>query len=173
MKKSRGNILQSVAEDEVVQTLAGLPEELRMRATSVPIVYDSRSLEALDDDDLTDTLGLFVGENLLEAGQGSGGVPPHIILFLSNLWFEADEVETVYRKEVRTTLLHELGHYLGLEERTWKSADCNEPRNRPRNRNRLSGRGVPWNELAWSARFSVSWESSPAKRSNAQWQPEG
>ena len=38
------------------------------------------------------------------------------ILFLENLWWEACEKETDYRREVRTTFLHELGHYLGLEE---------------------------------------------------------
>jgi len=33
-----------------------------------------------------------------------------------NIWREAEEDEDAYRREVRATLLHELGHYLGLEE---------------------------------------------------------
>jgi predicted Zn-dependent protease with MMP-like domain len=33
-----------------------------------------------------------------------------------NLWNFAERNEVVFRKEVRTTLLHELGHYLGLDE---------------------------------------------------------
>jgi predicted Zn-dependent protease with MMP-like domain len=116
MATANRQVLQAIAEEEVRRTFAGLPEELRARSLSIPVVYDSRSLRELDRDDLTDTLGLFVGENLLEAGQGSGGLPAQIILYLTNIWFEADNDEAVYRKEVRATLLHELGHYLGLDE---------------------------------------------------------
>ena len=105
-----------MAEEEVNQVLSSLPGELRQRAEPISLVYDSRNLEALDGDGLGDTLGLFVGDNLLEAAQGSGGLPAQIILYLQNLWWEADEDEAVYRREVRTTFLHELGHYLGLEE---------------------------------------------------------
>jgi predicted Zn-dependent protease with MMP-like domain len=108
--------LQTVAEEEVGQVLWSLPAELRERAQPIPLVYDSRSVEALDKDGVGDTLGLFVGDNLLEAAQGSGGLPAQIILYLQNLWWEADEDEAVYRREVRATFLHELGHYLGLEE---------------------------------------------------------
>jgi predicted Zn-dependent protease with MMP-like domain len=43
-------------------------------------------------------------------------MPPQIILFLENLWDLADGKETIFRKEVQTTFLHELGHYLGLGE---------------------------------------------------------
>ena len=39
-----------------------------------------------------------------------------ILLFLENLWDFAGEDEEIFRQEVRTTYLHELGHYLGLEE---------------------------------------------------------
>jgi predicted Zn-dependent protease with MMP-like domain len=40
-------------------------------------------------------------------------------LFLENLWLMIEEEggdERDFRFEVRTTLLHELGHYLGLNE---------------------------------------------------------
>ena len=43
-------------------------------------------------------------------------MPPQIILFLENLWDFAEGDESVFREEVATTLLHELGHYLGLDE---------------------------------------------------------
>jgi predicted Zn-dependent protease with MMP-like domain len=38
-------------------------------------------------------------------------------LFLLNIWDEADHGEAAFRREVRITLLHELGHYLGLNEK--------------------------------------------------------
>ena len=43
-------------------------------------------------------------------------LPPGIILFLRNLWDLAEGDEPFYRAEVRTTYLHELGHFLGLDE---------------------------------------------------------
>jgi len=43
-------------------------------------------------------------------------MPPQIILFLENLWDFAEGDEEMFREEVATTLLHELGHYLGLDE---------------------------------------------------------
>jgi predicted Zn-dependent protease with MMP-like domain len=41
---------------------------------------------------------------------------PRIRLFLDNLWDYAEHDRETYREEVRITLLHELGHYLGLDE---------------------------------------------------------
>jgi predicted Zn-dependent protease with MMP-like domain len=108
--------LQSIAESEVKRTVTALPKELRERAELLPIVCDTRSYDELLAEDVGDTLGLFVGENLLETGQGSGGLPAQIILYLENIWWEAEEREERFRQEVRATLLHELGHYLGLEE---------------------------------------------------------
>lgn len=108
--------LHSLAEQEVRKVLDSLPVELRSRAAVLPLVYDWRSRQELEREGVGDTLGLFVGENFLEAGQGNGGLPAQIILYLHNLWDEAEKDEESYRREVGTTLLHELGHYLGLEE---------------------------------------------------------
>jgi len=43
-------------------------------------------------------------------------LPPTITLFLANLRDEAGDDPAIFRQEVRTTLLHEIGHYLGLDE---------------------------------------------------------
>jgi predicted Zn-dependent protease with MMP-like domain len=43
-------------------------------------------------------------------------MPPQIILFLLNLWEFSDADEEIFGEEVHTTYLHELGHYLGLNE---------------------------------------------------------
>ena len=107
--------LTKLAEREVQRTLSELPPELRARVEAIPIVYDGRALDELEAEGVGDTLGLFVGENFVEVGQG-GGLPAQIILYLENLWIEAEESEMEYRHQVRATLLHELGHYLGLEE---------------------------------------------------------
>ena len=44
------------------------------------------------------------------------GDPPQIILFLQNLWEYSEEDDEIFRDEIHTTYLHELGHYLGLDE---------------------------------------------------------
>jgi predicted Zn-dependent protease with MMP-like domain len=61
-----------------------------------------------------DTLGLFTGAELAEEGQVV--MPPQIILFLENLWEYSGGDGEVFREEVRTTFLHELGHFFGLDE---------------------------------------------------------
>jgi predicted Zn-dependent protease with MMP-like domain len=63
-----------------------------------------------------DTLGLFVGDSWQDGESSALPLPPQILLFLENLWAYAGEDETAFRIEVRRTYLHELGHYLGLDE---------------------------------------------------------
>jgi predicted Zn-dependent protease with MMP-like domain len=59
-------------------------------------------------------LGLFTGAEFVD--EGNIPLPPQIILFLENLRDFAEGDEVIFREEVRTTFLHELGHYLGLDE---------------------------------------------------------
>lgn len=61
-------------------------------------------------------LGFFSG-NALTDRQGEGGVPvpPTIVLFRRNLERIAQDREHVV-DEVRVTVLHEIGHFLGLDE---------------------------------------------------------
>ncbi len=95
--------------------LAALPETLRLQARPLPVSYEARPAEHLLDDgyDL-EILGLFVGAPLAHPEESP--LPPQIILYLDNLWDFAEEHEDIFRDEVRTTYLHELGHYLGLGE---------------------------------------------------------
>lgn len=107
--------LKQLALAEIEATLAALPAPLRERARQLPVTFErvpSRALQA--DGVAADTLGLFVGPELAEEGQVP--MPPQIILFLENLWDFAEGDEDLFRAEVHTTLLHELGHYLGLNE---------------------------------------------------------
>jgi predicted Zn-dependent protease with MMP-like domain len=63
-----------------------------------------------------DTLGLFVGESWEDTSSTPSPLPPQIILYLANLWDYAHEDDAEFRREVRRTYLHELGHFLGLDE---------------------------------------------------------
>ena len=109
--------LQRIAEAEINATLRALPSQVKARAERLPI-----TLEPLPNDELLadnvepDTLGLFVGEAFPDGEGMATPLPPQIILFLENLWDFADADEAIYREEIHITLLHELGHYLGLNE---------------------------------------------------------
>jgi predicted Zn-dependent protease with MMP-like domain len=61
-----------------------------------------------------DTLGLFAGAEF--ADDGGAVIPAQIVLFLGNLWDFSEGSEKNFCHEVRTTFLHELGHFLGLDE---------------------------------------------------------
>jgi predicted Zn-dependent protease with MMP-like domain len=111
------SVLKRMAEREVAATLDALPAPLRGRARALPVTYEHEPNAQLVEEGIEpDTLGLFVGPAFEDEGHSATPLPPQIILFLDNLWDFADGDEAIYREEIRTTLLHELGHYLGLDE---------------------------------------------------------
>lgn len=114
---SNWNRLLSLAQEEVRATLADLPPELRERAAPLPVVYERvPTADMLDEVVEPDTLGLFVGEAFPDGEGGAAPLPPQIFLFLENLWDFAEGDEETYLDEVHVTYIHELGHYLGLNE---------------------------------------------------------
>lgn len=108
-------LLRQWAEAEVEAAFENLPVPLKEQAQRVPITLETIPNAGLQADGIArDTLGLFTGAEY--ADEGHVPMPPQIILFLDNIWSYADGDEAMFRQEVRTTLLHELGHYLGLDE---------------------------------------------------------
>ncbi|HOB98217.1 MAG TPA: metallopeptidase family protein [Verrucomicrobiota bacterium] len=109
--------LRALAQSEVRATIAHLPARLRRHAERLPVTYEPRPNRAIVSDGFDpDLLGLFVGIPFGEEESGAIDVPAQIILFLESLWEFSEEEEEVFRDEVVTTYLHELGHYLGLDE---------------------------------------------------------
>ncbi len=109
--------LQDLALAEVEETVGALPAPLRERAKALPVTFERWPNAAHRRDGIEpDTLGLFVGSEFAYEGNTTSPLPPQILLFLENLWDEAEAEEDIFREEVRTTYLHELGHYLGLDE---------------------------------------------------------
>jgi predicted Zn-dependent protease with MMP-like domain len=107
--------LCALALAEVEATLASLPEPLRERAEKLPVIFERQPNVELQSEGIEpDTLGLFTGAEFVE--ENDVPLPPQIILFLANIWDVAETDEQLFRDEVRTTFLHELGHYLGLGE---------------------------------------------------------
>jgi len=99
-----------------------LPDELRMHLQKVAIVVeDLPSPEVLADEPgdgpLTPTvLGLFYGPSLREQSLlDPAALPPTIFVYQRNLERSCRTREELV-EEIRITLYHELGHYIGLDE---------------------------------------------------------
>lgn len=115
MKYSR---LEQWAEREVRALRRRLSPEVARHADALPVVcFPAPTREMIEQEGLEpDLLGLFVGPAMDEDPGLDDPLPPEILLFTENLWDYAEEDPETYREEVRRTYLHELGHYLGLEE---------------------------------------------------------
>ena len=109
--------LQNIATKVVKDTLLSLPTEIRNEAGDCRIeLTEMDALVDIDEDLDPDLLGLFEGNARCDPLPESPEEMPRIRLFLDNLWDECAGDLATYRNEVRITFLHELGHYLGLDE---------------------------------------------------------
>jgi predicted Zn-dependent protease with MMP-like domain len=109
--------LRTLAMEEVEATLAALPGPLREKAKELPVTFKPRPNDAQCADGIEpDTLGLFIGPEYAFEETTLSPVPPQIILFLGNIWELAEGDEGIFGDEVHRTFMHELGHYLGLDE---------------------------------------------------------
>ena len=109
--------LLRIAEHEVRRTMAALPPAIRAGASEcrVDCMLMSEALAEGEEFD-EELLGLFEGCSRADAPVESVEALPYIRLFVDNIWDYAGGSVSVFRAEVRLTLLHELGHYLGLDE---------------------------------------------------------
>lgn len=118
ISNSDWNHLVELARTEVETTIRSLPKELQRTVQRLPVLYERRPNPKMVADSIEpDTLGLFVGNPWADGFDAPSPLPAQIILFLENIWELAEADAAIYKREVRTTLLHELGHYLGLNER--------------------------------------------------------
>ena len=88
------------------EALRGLPEPLRSAAQEL--------LVTVSHEPGVDRYGEFYG---LPKGMesGLGEPPPEVTIYAATLLADFPDAEEL-RREVRRTLIHEIGHYLGLSE---------------------------------------------------------
>lgn len=109
--------LKELALAEVEATLGELPAPLRERAARLPVLLELKPDASLVAEGIeAGSLGLFTGLAFGEEEHGASPLPPQISLYLENIWDFSEHDEEIFLEEVHVTYLHELGHYLGLDE---------------------------------------------------------
>lgn len=107
--------------------LAELPPTLRAEAEQVFLEVEERPTpeqrRALEDDDGA-LLGLYEGVPLVQRGADSVLLEPDRITLFQRPIEMAARTEEEVRRQIRKTLIHELGHFFGfdedeLQERGW------------------------------------------------------
>lgn len=94
------------------KTLDALPDQFASLLRNVPVMLESRPSRALVESGFDPrAYGLFDGP---EHGEDNIPAPTRVVLFTSNLLssFTAEELD----EQVEITVLHEVGHYFGLDE---------------------------------------------------------
>jgi predicted Zn-dependent protease with MMP-like domain len=96
-------------DDHVKAALDSLPADLAAALVNIAVAVED---EHPDDPDL---YGLYEGVPLPERGEMAGSLPDRITIFRLPLEEEFEDPDELER-EIRITVLHELGHYFGLDE---------------------------------------------------------
>jgi predicted Zn-dependent protease with MMP-like domain len=97
----------------VAQALDGLPRTFREKLTNVAIIVEDWPPEGLEREGLL--LGLFHGVPCTQKSVFFSSPPDQIFLYQRNIEAGCASEDEVGR-QIRATLLHEVGHYFGLSE---------------------------------------------------------
>ncbi len=98
-------------EQLVIAELDLLPDEMIDGIENVVFVTEDRP-----EDGSLDLLGLYEGIALTERDQyGFGELPDRIVLFREPLLASVETIDEL-RDEIHVTLVHEIGHYYGIDD---------------------------------------------------------
>ena len=104
----------------VSEAIASLPPQVAERLQNVEVVVEDRPTReelALAGVEPPETLfGLYTGTPLTERGSWYGLVLPDKITLYQRSIEEACRTRRQVREQIRTTLMHEIGHHFGLSE---------------------------------------------------------
>jgi predicted Zn-dependent protease with MMP-like domain len=102
-------------EREVETVLAALPGWVQDRMDNVYVVVERRPTREQDPSG-DGLLGIYEGVSLDERGVDYFGVAPDQIVIFYEPHMALGLSGTALRTEIRTTVLHELGHHLGMTD---------------------------------------------------------
>ena len=103
----------------VEKALDGLPEEFAELLENVAVMVeeepDPEDLEAMGFEPDEELFGLYQGVPLSERGSFYNALPDRVIIYRGPILRHCHTRREVIR-EVRDTVVHELGHHFGMEE---------------------------------------------------------
>jgi predicted Zn-dependent protease with MMP-like domain len=110
----------------LTQVLSELPQRLRDKLEEVPLIVedypDDDVLEEMEIDDPGSLCGLHTGIPLTERSvDHSGTIPDTIHIYREGILNQSVDAEGYVderelRRQIRITVLHEIGHHFGLDE---------------------------------------------------------
>lgn len=108
-------------EGLVKESLESLPPDFARHLENVAIIVDDvPSRDQLGEvglDEEYELLGLYEGIPLTERTRGyAGALPDRITIFRLPIERVCGNDDAAIRKQVRDTVMHELGHYFGMDE---------------------------------------------------------
>ena len=107
----RSSLSRRRFERLVRRALATLPEEFQSRLENVAVVIEDEPPEHMPD-----TMGLYEGVPLTERSSPEDMILPDRITLFKGPIERACRTQEDIEAEVRLTVLHEVGHFFGLEE---------------------------------------------------------
>ncbi len=110
-------------EQLVEEALAELPQQFRAKLRNIAVIVESRPQRSLRRRKSPKTrgllLGVFQGVPLTQKTVFSPTPPDRIVLYQENIEAICRSDEEI-KEQVRLTVLHEIGHYFGLDEEQLK-----------------------------------------------------
>ncbi len=101
-------------EKIVRETLDALPARFRSRISNVAVVVEDAPREPSEGEELL--MGIFEGTPVTEKSVwDTAAGPDRIVLYQKNIEAVCDNEEEL-RREIRDTVLHEFGHFFGMNE---------------------------------------------------------
>jgi predicted Zn-dependent protease with MMP-like domain len=98
-------------EREVDRVIEDLPDWVLAEVDNLIVVVEDTPTA-----DQGDVLGIYEGVALSERGDYSGALPDRIVIFYRP-HIELGLNDGELKEEIRRTVLHELGHHLGIDDR--------------------------------------------------------
>src|ERR1700738_1446705 len=115
----RGDLSRAEFERVVSEALDSLPKRFADMVENVVIAVEEEpsdeDLESLDDDDDAELLGIYRGVALTERDRDMPLLPDEIAVFRGPINRVA-RTRAEAGHEARETVVHELGHYFGLDD---------------------------------------------------------
>lgn len=97
-------------EREVDRVIEGLPQWVLDEVDNLVVV-----VEEIPSADQGDVLAIYEGVSLAERGDYWGSLPDRIVIFFRP-HLEMGLTDEELKEEIRKTVLHELGHHLGIDD---------------------------------------------------------